>query len=560
MWRKFFLSILFLLMAASMVTAQEKDYHAQRFDVDVVVEEDGSLLVTETVVFDFVGGPFTFVFRELETEHTDGINGIEAFVDGRPLARGDQSGQVEIESGDPIRVTWHLEPFSNAERTFELRYRMLGVVRRQENADLLIYQFLPDEYEYPIAESVMTLRYPPTAQINGDVRVTTGNGEWQRFDNEVRVTAQRLNPDETLVMEVPFAPGTLIAQPPAWQQRQMAQRESGPLWIAAAAGLLVGGMVLLLTVYRRYRPDAARPPHLVFEPPSDLPPAIGGTLNNSGAEPGWANALATLFSLADRGVLRIEELDEKSWFRRHEYAIQRIGTADNLRPHEEGLLDVLFTDKKKGRTDSVKLSKLSERVSSRQWKEHFVKPLKAELKAAGFISQERKKARQLLITVGVILLFAGLGVVIAAIGFENPWMMALAGSLFLLGLIVAITGSELPPLTDEGASQAAVWKQFGEHLKAVTKGKASVAGPDMFRSFLPYAASYGLLQAWAKWFEKEGWTELPPYFEALAHSSASDSVAAFVAMTAASNSAGGSAAGAAGAGAGAAGGGASGAG
>jgi len=87
---------------------------------------------------------------------------------------------------------------------------------------------------------------------------------------------------------------------------------------------------------------------------------------------------------------------------------------------------------------------------------------------------------------------------------------------------------------------------------------ASVSGPAMFQRFLPYAASYGLLHPWAKWFEKEGWTDLPPYFEALAADDGG--VAAFVAMTSASSSAGGSAAGAAGAGAGAAGGGASGAG
>jgi uncharacterized membrane protein len=138
--------------------------------------------------------------------------------------------------------------------------------------------------------------------------------------------------------------------------------------------------------------------------------------------------------------------------------------------------------------------------------------------------------------------------------------MVPAASLFLLGLVGVIAGVALSPLTDEGATVAAGWKQFADHLKEVSRGKAAVSGPQMFQRFLPYAAGFGLLQAWAKWFQKRGWTELPPYFTAL--SQADDGgVSAFVAMAAATSTSGGSAAGGAGgAGAGAAGGGASGAG
>ena len=103
------------------------------------------------------------------------------------------------------------------------------------------------------------------------------------------------------------------------------------------------------------------------------------------------------------------------------------------------------------------------------------------------------------------------------------------------------------------------WQSFYQHLKDVTRSKAAVGETNMFNRFLPYAATYGLLHQWAKFFEKEGWTELPPYFHALNRAD-DGGMAAFVAMTAASSSSGGSAAGAGAAGAGAAGGGASGAG
>lgn len=558
MWRRLIFVPLLLLLLVGCDEVQGKDYHAQRFDVDVVVAEDGSLRVTETVVFEFVGGPFSFVFRELETDLTDGIVDIEARVDGNLMPRGEQAGQVEIDGNDPIRVEWHLEPFRNMTRTFELSYRVLGVVRQSEGADLLVYQPLPDEYEYRIDSSTTVIDYPPTAQISGEVQVTTENGVVQRFDDQVMVTAQNLGPDETLVVQAPFAAGSLIDAPPAWQQRRLAQRETGPWWIAAAVGVFVVGLAGLAVIYRRHKPQPARPPHVVMEPPSKLPPALAGVINGSGAQPAWSNALATLFDLAEQGVLQFEELAEKPRFKKHDFVIRRISQPADLRPHEQGLLAALF-DGEDGPADELKLSDLSKRMSAKGWK-RFSEPLKAEVKAAGFFSPERQQVRSRLTLMGIVLMVAGFGFFIAAAIAENGWMVAFAGSLALLGVIAATSGSNLRPLSDAGATAAAEWQRFADYLKDVSKGKAAVSGPSMFEKFLPYAASYGLLEQWANWFKKEGWTDPPGYFRSLSTNDGMHT-STFLAMIAATNASGGSAAGAAGAaGAGAAGGGASGAG
>lgn len=558
MLRKLMIGLFLVGLMVGNVAAQEKSYSAQRFDVDVVVEEGGSLRVTETVTFDFAGGPFTFVFRELETALSDGVRDVRAAVDGRPLPEGDQPGQVEISGDDPVRVEWHLEPFSDGTRTFTLDYRMLGVVRQQEAYDLLLYQPLPDEHEYTIDSSTIAFTYPATAQLSGDPVVTTDNGQVQHDGNRIVVSAQNLSPDETLIVESRFAPGTLIAGAPAWQQQQMEQRAALPYWIAAAVAILVVGLALLAVLYRRNQPSVKARPHTVYEPPSGLPPAMAGAINGAGAKPAWANALGTLFDLANRGVLRIKEVPAKGWFRDKDFAIEIKQEPVDLQPHERGLLTLLFETGEE-RTETVKLSELSKRVSSRQWKK-YADPLSAELERTGFISQERATARGRLTAAGVMLIFLAFALFIAFALLDMLGGLAIAASFFLLGLITALMGHALSPLTDDGQVLANEWQQFADHLKDVTKGKAAISGPEMFQRFLPFAASYGLLESWAKRFQKEGWTELPPYFHALSQADEA-SVAAFVAMTAASGASGGSAAGAAGAaGAGAAGGGASGAG
>lgn len=559
MWRKILLSLVIIGLFVGVAAAQDRSYSAERFDVDVSVQEDGSLLVTETVVFDFVGGPFTFVFRELETDFTDGITDIRAQVDGRFYPEGDQPGQVEISGRDPIRVEWHLEETSNATRTFTLSYRVLGVVRQTETADLLRYQPLPDDFEYTIGSSTVTITYPPAANRSGEPALTAGRGEARAAGNQVTIAAQNLSPNETMVVEIPFAPGSLISAPPAWQQQQAQQNAQAPLWVGLAAAILVAGVTALGVAWRRLRPNVPQPPVTVYEPPHDLPPAIAGAINGSNAEPAWANALATLFDLADRGVLRIEETPDKKWYRQHDFVIRRLAEPADLRPHERGLLAALF-ETKRGRSDEVKLSELNTLISSRQW-EKFKEPLKEELEATGYISQARRDRRSRLMVVGGIVLVLSVFAAILAITTFGPWFLTVGAAIFIVAVATLSVGYSLSVLTDEGAAVAAEWQRFSEHLKQVARGKAAVSGPEMFRRFLPYAASYGLLPQWAKWFEKEGWTELPPYFQTLTASPA-DGSAAFVAMMSASSSSGGSAAGAGAAGAagGAAGGGASGAG
>jgi hypothetical protein len=52
------LSLVMLLLAPRQAVPA-KEYSADRFDASIAVQEGGSLIVTETVTFKFVGGPFT---------------------------------------------------------------------------------------------------------------------------------------------------------------------------------------------------------------------------------------------------------------------------------------------------------------------------------------------------------------------------------------------------------------------------------------------------------------------------------------------------------------------
>lgn len=162
----------------------------------------------------------------------------------------------------------------------------------------------------------------------------------------------------------------------------------------------------------------------------------------------------------------------------------------------------------------------------------FTEPLEAEIKAAGYIDAERKSRRTWVMAGCFVFLILAVLIMILTVIFENQfgmWPMAVAASFFTMFIIFLSVGDSLSILTDEARLMANQWQSFYQHLKDVTHRKAAIGRTNMFNRFLPYA-TYGLLHQWAKFFEKEGWTQLPPYFHALNRAN-DGGMAAFVAMT-----------------------------
>jgi hypothetical protein len=123
------LAILVVICLAFLVTTPvlaAKDYRADRFDVGLDIQKDGSLIVTETIQFRFEGGPFTYVFREISKTETDGITILSASMDGVQFQPGTGPGQLEITEGDPVKVTWRFTPTSDSSHEFVLRYQARG--------------------------------------------------------------------------------------------------------------------------------------------------------------------------------------------------------------------------------------------------------------------------------------------------------------------------------------------------------------------------------------------------------------------------------------------------
>jgi uncharacterized protein (TIGR04222 family) len=554
-----FLSIVLLIsLFVTTPVLAAKSYYAERFDVLIDIQDNGSAIITETVEFHFEGDPFTFAFREISANQTDGITFMDASMDGVPMPIGTQAGQVEVEDGDPLKVTWHFSPTSNESHVFVIRYRAEGIIRSGD-ADTLIWRAVPEDHDYSIAHSAITLVYPPQATLLEQPSLDS-NFDSLSEDNSITLTASGLAEDEDLILTARFASGSLTQTPPQWQiqneQAEAATVRALPVGSIASVLTLILGILGLFTYARANGRDLIDSPMISSQtPPSDIPPAVIAKL--TGQAHGF---MGTIFHLAQRGLLEVNE--EKGFMGSKNYILTRKEMNISLSPHEQGLLDVIF---KPGETQ-LNMSEIAGRLA---WNNKlFDEPLNQELVQRGWLDPQRQSKRTVLLAVGIIIMFAAvLLFIVSLIGINMipgnlnlvTVFAAFAGicaALFMLSIALLIYAAMFSILTPAGEEQSARWKSFAEYLKQVSNGREPAMSPDFFERYLAYAVIFGLGKKWAEYFQTFGDMPLPIWFHATQGSHAN--FGAIVAVMSASDSAGASAAG--GGGAGASGGGSSGAG
>jgi uncharacterized protein (TIGR04222 family) len=554
----FTLILLVSLFLATPASAA-KSYYAECFDVQIDIQGNGSAIITETVEFHFSGDPFTFAFREIFATETDGLTFLDASMDGISMPLGTGAGQVEVEAGKRLKVTWHFPPTSDAARVFTVRYRAEGVIRKG-TADTLVWRAIPEDHDYSISRSTIILTFPPGATLL-EAPTLSHTFESSSSDNRFILTSGGLADDEELILSARFAPDSLTQSAPQWQVRKnqvdTATTNAMPFGFGAGiATLILGGLGLFTYARANARELNISPVISNASPPSDISPAIAGKLTAQ-----HHAFMGAIFDLAQRGVLEVRE-EKGFWGMENHELVRREGVAA-LESFEQGLMDALF---KPGET-RIKMNEVGTRLASKQ--KQFDEPLEQELVQRGWLDLQRKTRKTWLTALGVLTMILSFIIgflTLAAGGFaisgKPNWLVPLAAliglsaGLFILSIPLLIYAGTYSILTPAGEEQSARWKGFAEYLRNVSKGREPAIRPDYFEKYLAYAAAFGLGAGWAKYFQQLGGVPLPVWFHAMAGGRGDFS--AMVAVMSASDSTGASAA--AGGGAGASGGGSSGAG
>ena len=448
------------LVALSMPAsaAAPKDYYFPEVRVDISIASDGTFLVDEYRTFEFEGSfSYAYIVIPLRVERSGRLREVSV----SELAVTDEQGQAlrtEIaEEGGRLTAKWYYSA-RDERRTFHIRYRVAGGITGHQDVTELYWQAIGDGWDKPARNIRVTVTLPDPVARKEDLNVW-GHGPlagWAEVVDErtARFSAPDLASRQFFEIRVVW-PAGIVAGTPSDRHAlasikdeeagyvqdtigrvRRAQREAELGRERSAAnnrnflrGLgfwgvwqVVGPLLWLLLFFRSwsavgkdYRFEGL--PDYVRELPSDKPPALVQTLMREGRTVTPAAFTATLFDLARRGTLEMEDRNvmKKKLFG-SKAAVETVITLEkdisrsaDLRPYEKALLDFLFTEAVPVGTSPGAAFSVDELQSFMKkkpqkfqtWYLKWTKGIREETKPLGFLEPEGLRARNIFYAVSV---------------------------------------------------------------------------------------------------------------------------------------------------------------
>lgn len=505
--------------------AQTKDYFWESFNVEITVLENGDLRVEEEQTLVFSGEPFTYGYRNIpinDAGRNDGLRDI-GVREGVTIFREDSSQAPNTfrvsTSKDETTVYWYFAP-ATGQHVYTFSYTVAGGIRTEPGGDQVYWNAMPADLGKTIRAGQITITLPEgiraestTASVAGRENdgITTQVSEDGR---QVVFTLTEPRPAGSDVeVGVRFPTGQLALTTPEWQQNeQVADVQALLILLFSIFVAVVGPLLVLLLWYlvgRDPQVGTAVPDYLA-EPPSNLPPAVVGTLIDEKAQ--IQDVMSTLIDLARRGYMTMTETKSGRDFVFSKTDI----TPTDLRPYERAIMDGVF-----GRKSSRRLNDLKYNFSSKL--PGIRKQLYEELRTAGYVRSSPESTRNNYGCLGILILtLAGGSFWLASVFLSDSVATALcpAFAFGLTGLVMLATAQFMPAKTALGAEEAAKWSAFKTYLQDIEKYADLQQATAIFEQYLAYAVAFGLERSWIRKFSQVPNTPVPHWYAPviLAHS------------------------------------------
>lgn len=530
-------ALLVLCLLALPVYAQARSVFWQRWDVviDNIDTAANRFDVAETHDVHFTGS-FTFGSRVISRANLTDIQDIQVYSGEQALRRGcaEAPGTFCVsETSDGVSIRYYFtQPLVDTSHIFRITYSVTGALRSYEGGDQLWWTAIPPEhFGFSIGSSTVTVHMPdgfaPRAGV--DPVVTYGAAANVSVEGTVvkAATTSTIRGDDRFEIRVQY-PHDPAALPATWQETYDEQAafendvkpllDLGAIAISALVGL--GGVLGVFGLwYTRGRdPQIGPVPEHLSEPPSDLRPAVAGTLIDERAD--TRDVLSILLDLANRGYLVIEESQSDDFFgiwKSRTFTFKRTDKGyDDLLAFERSIMKKVFPS---GQQEST-LESLRNRFYTVI--PEVQRDLYAELVEAGMFNAppDRTRTRWSILGIAVAALGIGIAVVAGMLFFEpvtansqfSPALICLPMALMTVAAALFIASQAMPAKTRAGAEEAAKWTAFREYLRNLDKYGDVHEAADQFARYLPYAVAFDLDRSWVQRFSAVEQVAVPYWY------------------------------------------------
>jgi uncharacterized membrane protein len=515
-----------LVCGALPAPVSAKSYRITRVDIGARLNADGSMEVSEARTYAF-SGSFTFAYRDFPVGQQVTFDDFEVYEGGSPYEASDSEspGTYRVtRSGGRTRVTWYYRA-NDETRTFGFRYRALDTVEKYDDAAVLYYKFLSEDWDMA-QDNVSISLAPPGPIARDEVKEWLHGPLWAESriteDGAILAQCRRLPPDTYLEIRALYPPRLfpdvdaragrvrdgIMAEEAAWveeanrkrveaRERAAARAERGRIGKWYTIVLALAGLGSWWQLYRAY---GRRPPLPLFldmssDIPGKTPPALVAYLLNNGQVSG-PGLVATMLDLARRGFvdLREEEVEKKRFWggtgleSEYYWDIKRAyyeGHASELKDYERDLLEFIF-GRLAGGADSIALADIKKK------RREFIKFFAKWKKGVAALGEKQGWFDRTSLRGSYYSLALGGAMVLVAIGsafFFGEWALVPG----VTGVVVMVLSFLIYHRTGEGETEARHWMALRKYLKTYefkSENRRDLLG--RLSDYLVYGAVLGL--------------------------------------------------------------------
>ncbi|MBZ0289372.1 MAG: DUF2207 domain-containing protein [Anaerolineae bacterium] len=518
-----------VICVVSPAAAQSRSIFWRKWDVtiDNVDTRNNLYDVAEYYSIDF-SGTFSFGSAVIPYTNLEDIRNIQVYEGSTALRESCSESPGTFcaqRDGDNLSITYYFsQPISNRSAEFTIAYTVVGALRVYQDGDQLWWTAVPaDHYGFSIGSSTITVQMPRGfAPREGVDPVKTYGAPADVNVQGTTITATsrgQLGGEDYFEIRVQY-PHDPAARIPGWQgtfdQQRAYEETTRPLvalgLIALSVLLLIGGTMGVYALwYTRGRDPKVGPvPEFLTEPPTDLPPAVVGTLLDERAD--MRDVISTIIDLAHRGYIVMEETQTEGLFgmKNTTFTFKRTDKPTNdLRPFESRMVNALFSNGRMERS----LDPLTNHFYT------YVPQLQNDLYQAlvsdGLFTNSPQTTRAGWSVLGGLLLAAAFVFGIFGAGLFEDISGAVACIPFALGavgVLALIVGQHMPAKTRKGAEDAAKWSAFRQYLYNLDKYGSVEEAAQHFDDYLSFAVAFGIDRAWVRRFSHLQTVPVPTWY------------------------------------------------
>lgn len=482
----------------------------QSYDINYVIQEDSSVDVTETILYDFGLQQRHGIFRTIPLRYTlDTDQGEKSYEmrirvgsvtdeNGNPYIHQESTsdGEYTIKIGDPNTTI-------TGEHTYVIKYTLTGSLRYFADHDEMYLDAIGPEWTVPIATARVTVTAPVDPERVSEYKSVCYYGA---YGATLECSLRESEPGTYVYSAESLGNGkamSVVVGLPKGVVDVVYGREIVSFWdttkgkiIAVLLGLGVVAWYIILPLWTAISwflygrdPDVGYAPTAYFDVPTmpdgrELTPAETGVLIDEKVHP--RDVLSVIVDLARRGHLKIVEKSKGNFYLEKQKSEENIKDLQNF---EVKLLTDVFKD---GNSLKMKNAEMYKTVAKVE------KMLYEGLANAGMFHKNPKSVRDMYIAL----------IALGAFSFNIP--LVLASIIF---------GMNMPRKTRHGAIEANKAKGMYSFLKSQERQlNFKEADPQiMFERLLPYAVAFGVEKQWAEKFKDVNLTQ-PDWYQSSSRS------------------------------------------